>query len=354
MADPGIRSIESLEEAYRKANSTMSQRFPPEQRREVAAARDGMEPLSYSLDVAWRQRMQRFTDTVIRDPRIAPGPKEILVNAADGINNTGLDQALKEWLIAADPFKEGSSERAICEGGEKLLKAIQSSFEIAAQQPVTQQLQPDLLALVIRVQTRLSRLRTGRRPEEPAVSVPHQMYLELRGAINGTTDFVRARVRARAGENPRAAKRQLDNWEQGVTEKGEDMQKNKALWSTTCDQVLRKIDQATPARKSILDRVFQSRNLQEQVTKLYDTIEGRRSSKDYVMRVREAAWPIQQTVDLYLRAIDGEWGNSEDYDRNVLDQTLCAVADRVLREVNFVITSQLARSPVGGGGDDYG
>jgi hypothetical protein len=342
------RSIESARKAYETANSamqdTMFKGLDPEGkqevRNEVKAAMDRrMEPLSYSLDVAWRQRMQSLID----DPRTKIESMYGPMDEVNGINETGLDQALKDWLIEADPFKERPDEGAIFDRGQRLLEAIQSSFEIAGRHSATQQLQPDLVAIVLRVQRRLADFSFGRDPKRLAASVPHQMYLELRDAIDRSREFVRTSVKKDA--IPRAAKPSLDSWDLGLKNQIDQVERDPKhplfRWQVTCEKELPEIEKKKPGRKNVLDKIFQSRDLQDQMNKLYATIEDKRS-KDYVMKVREAAWPVQETLDFYLRAIEGEWDGHQDDGRRALDQTLCAVGEWVQRQVNFVIAERFA------------
>jgi hypothetical protein len=78
---------------------------------------------------------------------------------------------------------------------------------------------------------------------------------------------------------------------------------------------------------------------------LYDTIK-KPVREDYALQVRDAAWAVQTTIDHYLRGIAAIWQPSGEYERNPRDYltgSLCVLSDRVLQEVNFIITSQLAR-----------
>jgi hypothetical protein len=84
--------------------------------------------------------------------------------------------------------------------------------------------------------------------------------------------------------------------------------------------------------------------LHDKVTELYYTINGNRDAMDYVMKVRDAAWAVQDTIVFYLGAIADGYAGSQDEGRAKLDQRLCAAADRVLKELNWVIATKLARS----------
>ena len=318
----------------------------------VIEARNRLLPLSYSLDVTWRQRMQSFNDTVIHDPKLGrvDGPNKELVNAFDSINKTGLEQRLNDWLVEADPFKERSDLEAIAERGARVLEAIQSSYDIAAERPDTLELQPDLVAIATRVRERMSGFVRGDFGDLPkALSVPHQMYLELQGAIKGSMDFVRASVKKNAAGRRDASRRVVD-WERGLNERIDELKPFRDTplykWGEIFDDdgLLAVLDKETPGRKFRLQSIFDSRDFYLQMKNLQDAIDGDRSVKDYVMKVRAAAWSVRETIDVYLHAIDGEWAGDQDPSRAYLDQTLCAVADRVAKQVNFVVTSQLAKS----------
>ena len=88
-------------------------------------------PFSYSLDIAWQQRIQSFTDTVINDPTRGgvDGPDKNLVEALRSLEKTGISDRLQDWLIEADPFKQNHDEGAIAARGEKLLTSIETSAE---------------------------------------------------------------------------------------------------------------------------------------------------------------------------------------------------------------------------------
>ena len=319
---------------------------------QIADAKMRLAPISYSLDVAWQQRLQSFTDTVVNDPTrgAAGGPDKLLLKALGNLERTKIDQRLTDWLVEADPFKERSDPNAIAERGAKLLESLESCFEIAAERPDTQQLQPDLIALADVARTRMTSIMEGTRPDSPALSVPHEMYLEFQGAISRPIDALRDKVRTAAknagDDDPDEA---VADWQNGVQENIDKITKvcpgNPAfLWSLACDKVLPRADSNMQGRNSQFTKVFESRNFRDQMNEFYTAIKRDRNAENYVMRVRDAAWPVQETLKFYFDAIDKSWGPGNEDLRTTLEQTLCAVADRVLKEVNFVISSKLARS----------
>src|SRR5215471_6051931 len=87
----------------------------------LTGAKERLIPFSYSLDIAWQQRIQSFTDTVINDPtRGRVDVDRNLVEALRNLERTGISDRLQEWLIEADPFKQNHDEGAIAARGEKL------------------------------------------------------------------------------------------------------------------------------------------------------------------------------------------------------------------------------------------
>ena len=317
-------------------------------------AKERLVPLSYSVDVAWQRRMQSFNDTVINDPTrgaLEP-PDKLLLKAINRLEKTNIEQNLQDWLLEADPFKERTDPNAIAARGAKLLESLETCFEIAAERKDTTELQPDLMAMTDWVRTRMETILSRNRPSSPALNVPHQMYLELQGAITRSIDGARDGVRKTAvkAEDPDAV---IADWDQDLDNCKSWIRRNSPnypdlYWWVTCDRVLPSSDTPVQGREYNLRKVFDSRNFRDQIKRFYETIDGNRDTADYVMKVREAAWPVQEAIDLYLRAIDREWHSRQDNNRASLDQALCAVADRVLKEVNFVISSKLARVKVGG------
>jgi hypothetical protein len=305
-------------------------------------AKDRLTPFSYSLDIAWQQRIQSFTDTVINDPTRGgvEGPDKNLVEALRKLERTGISDRLQDWLIEADPFKKNHDEAAIAARGEKLLTSIETCFKIAAERSETQQLQPDLTAIADWASMRMNGFVNGVPPRSPADSVPHKMYLELRDAIGRSIDGVREKVEKSGGD--------VAEWDNGLTEKKQKLARTSPnhpfwLWSSTCRDVLPRSNTVLLGRQHLLETLFASREFENQISTLYKAINGDRDAKSYAMKVREAAWPVHETIDHYLGGIEGLWGRGEEDLRESLNQGLCAVADRVLKEVNFVITANARR-----------
>ncbi|MFO1037511.1 MAG: hypothetical protein U1E45_11745 [Geminicoccaceae bacterium] len=314
------------------------------------AAKMRMAPISYSLDAAWQQRVQSFRDAVVNDPTRGrnEGPDKALLKTLDAIRETKIESRLADWLVEADPFKERSDPNAIAERGGKLLDALRESFEIAGNRADTLQLQPDILALTDVVRTRMSRMMDGVRPDSPAVSVPHQMYLELQGAISQPVDAVRARVRAEAerrGDDPGEAE---SDWDDGVREVTSRIARGAAgnpvfVWEVAVEKNLPKSNSNLYGNEFVFTEIFKRRDFRQQVVDFYTELQTRPQADDYAMRVREKAWPVQETIKLYLDSMAQKWGGAPEI-RTTLEQTLSAVAGRVLKEVNFVATTKLARA----------
>jgi hypothetical protein len=80
------------------------------------------------------------------------------------------------------------------------------------------------------------------------------------------------------------------------------------------------------------------------MTTLYDALKNPRA-EDYVLKVRDAAWSVQTTIDHYLRGIAEIWQPSGELQRNPRDYLTCnlsVLSDKLLKRVNFIITTQLA------------
>lgn len=353
---PGIEHVVA---SYEASYDSMKQRFGGTSdlteatiaKAQIAGAEMRLAPVSFSLDIAWQQRLQSFTDSVVNDPTrgAAEGPDKLLLRALDKLAGTKIDQRLTDWLVVADPFEEKPDPNAIAERGAKLLESLESCFEVADERADTRQLQPDLMALTEAVRARMTGIIEGTaRPDSPALSVPHQMYLELQGAISLPIDALRDKVRTaaeKAGDDPDEAE---TDWQNGVQEKVDTITtrypKNPGfLWSLTCENVLPRADTNTQGRNFQFTKIFESRNFRDQLIKFDAAANPKKMSIDHVMRVREAAWPVQETIKFYLDAIEKNWGPGQGDLRTTLEQTLCAMADRVLKEVNFVISSKLAR-----------
>jgi hypothetical protein len=187
----------------------------------------------------------------------------------------------------------------------------------------------------------------GISPSSPANSVPHKMYLELRDTIDHSIKGVRDRRQAeetRSGGDPAQA---VADWDEGLAEKKEVIAKNFAkapdfVWVRALREDLpRSESQGMGGRKHLLETLFASRDLDGEMKALYKAIGN--TDANYVMMLREAVWPAQATIDHYLAGIDGVWGRGEEDVRDSFNQALCALADRLQKEVNFVIAAKLAR-----------
>jgi hypothetical protein len=317
----------------------------------IAGATNRLAPLPYSIDFVWEQRIQALAN----DPTRGFADQSLLKKAVEKLGETKIHERLQEWLVEADPFKERADEGAIARRGERLLESIENCFTISAERTDTRELQPDLVAMADMVRARMQSFVDGIPPHSPANSVPHKMYLELRDAIDHSIEGVRDRVRKaeeiRSGGDPDQA---VADWDEGLAEKKEVIAKNFAkapdfVWVRALREELpRSESQGMGGRKHLLETLFASRNLDGEMTALYKAI-GNTDAANYVMTLREAAWPVHATIDHYLAGIDRVWGRGEEEVRDSFNQALCALADRLLKEVNFVIAAKLARSgPVNG------
>jgi hypothetical protein len=99
-----------------------------------------------------------------------------------------LAERLKDWSLAADPFKENPDTDTIVRRGEELLDAINSCYDIAVVYDDAHELLPDLVGIALQARQRMNRIAGGVRSKS-AVSVTHQMYLELKGNVSQSRAF---------------------------------------------------------------------------------------------------------------------------------------------------------------------
>ncbi len=271
---------------------------------------------------------------------------------ADRLEGENLSGLLQDWLVAADPFAERPDKDAVARRGEALLTGLERCFEIAKGQGA--EFLPDLVAMTQRVRARMNQIDGGVRSGR-ARSVPHQMYLELQDTITQSKDKTKDEVKETARkvkDNPAEA---IERWEETLGEREDAFKRQDyadkpySFWMDMVDDVFKGAAYSgheIPTCKEDLEKLFLSRDFASQLKTLKTTIDGDRKAKDYVMNVRDATWAVQTTIDHYLRGIDAVWQPSGENQRNPRDYltcNLCVLSDSVLKEVNFVITSQLAR-----------
>jgi hypothetical protein len=319
----------------------------------INKANERFQPFSYSLDVGWQTHINQFKDiwTASADLGAARQRTEAMA-MADRLAQENLSGVLKDWLIAADPFTERPDKDAIATRGEALLTRLGRCFEIAKGQGA--EFLPDLVAMTQRVRARMHQIDGGMRSPQ-ARSVPHQMYGELKDVITQSSEKTRDEVKKTAEQVKDDPAEAIKDWEQTLKERIVDFNRKGyaddpySFWKDMVDDVFAGTAYSVskvPACADDLRKLFLSRDFARQIKTLYDTINEPPSAKDYVLRVRDAAWAVQTTIDHYLRGIAANWQPSGDYERNPRDYltcNLCVLSDRVLKEVNFIITSQLAR-----------
>jgi hypothetical protein len=359
----------------------MQTKFGPDPARTINEALGRLKPLDYSLDIAWQQRTQAYVDRIY-DPnileRLRSRPdftRDILrgdiasvrqrytqevMAVANRFEQTGLRQHLRDWLLEADTFTEHPDANAVAERGAPLLAALERCYDIASERAETRDLQPDLLAITHWVRARMQRIALGVPASKDVVSVPHQMYLELRSAITRSKEQTREEVRRAAEKaatddpdvDPAASvgdwndrfRAMTDDFVQGANNRY--VKDPYSFWKDWASSALRPWDD--PTKNGVVE-LLGSREFGAQIKTLYETINGNRNAKDYVLKVREAAWPVQTTIDHYLRGIaDNEGLNREGahHYRDALTCALCVLSDRVLKEVNLIILERYRRGAV--------
>jgi hypothetical protein len=93
-----------------------------------------------------------------------------------------------------------------------------------------------------------------------------------------------------------------------------------------------------------LDKLFGSQNFESQLASLDKAIKNQKA-KGGMVRVRDAAWDVQSTIDRYLRGIDAVWrpkGREQGLERDVVVGTLIVLQDRLLKDVNLIVLEQFA------------
>lgn len=316
----------------------------------VNMATERLVPLDYSLDVAWRTRMQQVKDAWIEHAGSRPYQETMAL--VDQLENTDLSRSLRDWLLVADPFEQSVDRNKVADKGAALLDRLARCYEIAGASRAAEFL-PDLVAMTRWVRKRMRAIELGQHSAEKAASVPHKMYLELQSAISKSIDDTREEVRRVAvstndTDGPDAC---VSDWEtardlrtyqltRGGT--GEDLFD---FWDDGVDEAFR-YSSVYKIPETELRNLFKSRDFKGQIEKMYREIgSGDRRTEDYALRVRDAAWAAQTTINDYLRGIARIWpaeGGARS-SRDDLTGNLCALADRLRKEVNFIITSQLAR-----------
>jgi hypothetical protein len=319
-----------------------------------------LQPFQYSLDVAWKMHINQFRDiwTASADLGAERQRTEAMAMAGrlEGENLSGL---LKDWLVAADPFRENPDKKAIERRGDALLTGLGRCFEIAKGQGA--EFLPDLVAMTQRVRQRMDLIALGERSSS-AGSVPHQMYRELSDTITQSRKqtIIDVRETAKKVKDDDAEER----WGNCLDLRRNEMDSYYAdspqqFWSAIVREVFKgkPYDGTTwsgaelvgqsevPSCKDDLGKLFSSRDLSSQLKTLDETIQGP-ITDDYVLKVRDAAWAVQATIDHYLRGIAAIWSPSTVLQcaaRDNLTCTLCLLSDRLLKQVNTIITKQLAR-----------
>ena len=271
---------------------------------------------------------------------------------ADRLEQENLSGVLKDWLVAADPFTERPDKDAIATRGEALLTRLGRCFEIAKGQGA--EFLPDLVAMTQRVRGRMHQIDGGMLSPQ-ARSVSHQMYGELKNTITQSREKTRDEVKKTAEQVKDDPAEAIERWEETLKERIIDFDRKDyadkpySFWKEMLDDVF---DGTAYGRNKVpscaddLRKLFLSRDFAPQIKTLYDTINEPPSANDYVLRVRDAAWAVQTSIDHYLRGIAAIWqpsGERERDPRDYLTCNLCVLSDGVLKEVNLIITSQLAR-----------
>jgi hypothetical protein len=360
----------------------MQTTFGPDPDSTINKALERLAPLDYSLDIAWQQRTQAFVDRLLGygDPspsnleRLRTRPdfisafmqggdalarvwqrytQEVMEVVVNRFERTELRQRLREWLLEADTFTEHPDADAVAGRGAPLLEALARCYDMASERAETRDLRPDLLAITQWVRARMRNIELGQRSRKEAVSVPHQMYLELRSAITQSTAQTREAVRKAAEKDatddptvdPAASVDEWDNRLQEMTDNFARDANNRyvhdpySFWNDWALSILREYDDP-----SGVVPLLKSRDFEAQIKALYRTINGNKEARDYVLKVREAAWPVQATIDHYLRGMAANEGLNRERarrDRDALTCALCVLSDRVLKEVNLIILERL-------------
>jgi hypothetical protein len=246
----------------------------------------------------------------------------------EGENLGGL---LKDWLVAADPFTERPDKDAVARRGEALLTGLERCFAIAKGQGA--EFLPDLVVITQRVRQRMSQI-DGDMRSKSAQSVPHQMYVELSGTIKRSIDKTKDEVKETAKQVKDKPEEAIERWEETLGERNDNFERKDyiddpySFWKDMVDDVFAGSAYSgskVPSCADDLKKLFASRDFAPQIKTLYDAMKNPRA-KDYVSKVRDAAWPVQTTIDHYFVALlqSGSPGGSMSATRETTSLAACA------------------------------
>jgi hypothetical protein len=290
----------------------------------------------YNLDIAWQRRLQQTRERVEAEDQ--PAWKGQIDRTFTRLEQANLGPRLKEWLLEADPFAEKIDARRVARLSERVLEALDACYEIASDKP--RELKPDLFAIGERVKERLNRIVGNQRSSE-AVNVIVGMCQELEKNVDNS--IKKTREDARNAENdPASADNRVDLWNDSFERAKEELgdptyvKDPYSFWSDTYTVAT---SEGEGVVKHAIDSILGTRDFEAQLKSLSQTIDRNNNAKDYVLKVRDAAWPVQATIDHYLRRI----AESEELkrmkqrgDRDRLTSALCALQDRVQKDVNLI------------------
>jgi hypothetical protein len=307
----------------------------------IIKSQSRLQPVSYSADLAWRNRLAQFRDVVVLDPKLSPALRDILSGATKAMEGTGLEARLRDFLLEADPFKEKYDLDRIAKSGEFLLQAITNTVKLTAVDPLAAQLQPDLVVLTDWARGRMEQMTGSSRRTPAATNLTNQMYLELQRAIGGEVRNIQDRVqqfsKRRDDYEPDAF---FEDWKDKLSDLNSDvvgrLKKKESLyeiWADTCQNQLLAHPRSDPAWK-----VYLYPELNGQLSRLKAAMEGPLSTDADLMKVRSAASDVQNTIKFLADTLATDMSMSfGTVRRDVLDRTLCVLSEWVLKDVNFIL-----------------
>ena len=349
--------IDQVRKSYDAAIGEMKEKFPTNDPSAteflINGAMEGFQP--FSLDIIWQRRLEVERARFATDMSLMES-KDDLLKAGDSIAKQNLGAALNTWLVEADPFQEKPDPDKIAERGAELLAAIKKCFDLAAAGGEhAEAILANLVVIADAVRERLSGFETGKHVDKAGkvldAGAVRQMYAELLKAINDSSVADLKLVRESISTNPRERDRLMrDSWPQKLEHAIDDVKKNPENpafpWSSASEQVLGNLNGDTKPTRADLEKLLARRKFRDQINRLNQAFRGGSKTKGYVMKVREAAWAVQDTLGEYRRGIDSLWRPDGGEMRQSLELNLFALDDWLKNQVFFVINAVLAK---GGG-----
>jgi hypothetical protein len=315
------------------------------------------KPYTYSLDMFWKMQMERLVYQSIEY-----GNEDTYSKLLSKIEKrTNLPDILYRWQKWTDPFTENPNETEIARTSQELLDGLAETHAILNDPTRVGSDVPSLrvgqfaemtVEIARRAEERLKAVADHRPPE--AHSLTHMMYLELVDRLQDRRVRTREQCRKDAKNSNISEEDATDEWD-AKYEQIRDLydsagQKDPyAFWVNKLDGVTTicsthdRLQHVPEELRKVLKLHDFAADIKNWQTVVYDM-----QAPDYVRRVREAAWAINDTVSAFLRGIFDNWPEArKDASvrllRNELTTTLSVIAAAVHKQVSY-LTIVLSRT----------